>query len=124
MDLDLDGYVTFETDASLDKLLLIMGKCKAYFHPRSGEHFGMSIVEAMSAGLIPVVPDIGGQTEFVPFKYQFRDLSQAAQITSSIFDLSYPDRIAISDSVAKFSSSNYKRRFQQVVAGLLAKSTD
>ena len=61
MDLDLDDYVTFETDASLDRLLLIMGKCKAYFHPRSGEHFGMSIVEAMSAGLIPVVPDIGGQ---------------------------------------------------------------
>ncbi len=100
MDLDLDDYVTFETDASLDKLLLIMSKCKAYFHPRSGEHFGMSIVEAMSSGLIPVVPNIGDQTEFVPFKYQFHDLNQAAQITSSIFNASNHDGIAISNSVA------------------------
>jgi hypothetical protein len=125
MDLDLGDYVTFETDVSLDKLLNIMGKCKAYFHPRSGEHFGMSIVEAMSAGLIPVVPDIGGQTEFVPSKYQFHDLNQAANITSSIFNKSsHNDRIAISNSVTKFSSSNYKRRFKQVVAGLLARPVD
>ncbi len=122
MDSDLEDYVTFEIDASFDELLSIMKKCKVYFHPRAGEHFGMSIVEAMSAGLIPVVPDVGGQTEFVPFKHQFHNLKQAAQIASSAFNVSYSDRIAISNLVGRFSTSNYKRRFQQVVTELLVKS--
>ncbi|HEX5519016.1 MAG TPA: glycosyltransferase [Candidatus Nitrosocosmicus sp.] len=81
-DLNLKDYVRFEIDASIDKLVLNMKKSKVYFHPRSGEHFGISIVEAMSAGLIPVVPDKGGQTEFVPAKYQYNTLEQASQIIS------------------------------------------
>jgi hypothetical protein len=36
----------------------------------------------MDAGLIPVVSDDGGQTEFVPLKYQYHILEQAAQIIS------------------------------------------
>lgn len=43
-----------------------MGEAKIYFHPMVGEHFGMSVVESMTAGLVPVVPDIGRPTEFVP----------------------------------------------------------
>lgn len=81
-DLNLKDYVRFEIDASIDKLVLNMKKSKVYFHPRSGEHFGILIVEAMSAGLIPVVPDKGEQTEFVPAKYQYNTLEQASQIIS------------------------------------------
>jgi glycosyltransferase involved in cell wall biosynthesis len=88
-----------------------MEKSKVYFHPRAGEHFGMSIVEAMSAGLVPIVPDIGGQTEFVPSKYQYKTLEQAVQITSSAFNVSNSERIFISNSVNKFSTSNYKSSF-------------
>ncbi len=87
-DFNLVDYVTLEIDISLDELLSVMSKSKVYFHARLGEHFGISIVEAMSAGLVPVVPDIGGQTEFVPSKYQFHTLEQAAQIMSS--HLIYP----------------------------------
>ncbi|EZQ07101.1 hypothetical protein CM19_05200 [Candidatus Acidianus copahuensis] len=44
-----------------DKTLLdIMGKAKLYFHPKIEEHFGISVVEAMSAGIIPVVHKSGG----------------------------------------------------------------
>jgi glycosyltransferase involved in cell wall biosynthesis len=120
-DSNLKDYVTFEIDASFDRLLSIMRKCKVYFHPRSGEHFGMSIVEAMSAGLVPIVPVVGGQTEFVPSNYHFHTLEQAAQMVSFAFNVTYHDRIAISDSVNRFSTSSYKRRFQQVVTELLEK---
>lgn len=34
-------------------------------HPEKTEHFGISIVEAMSAGSIPIVFDAGGQTEII-----------------------------------------------------------
>ncbi len=119
MDLNLNDYVTFEIVAIFDKLLSFMRKCKAYFCPRSGEHFGMSIVETMSTGLISIVPDIGGQTEFVPSKYHFNTIKQAAKLVLFALSAPYADRIAISNSVAKFSTSNYKRRYQQAVSGLL-----
>ena len=70
-DYELEDYVTFETNVNLKRLFSIMKSAKVYFHPMVGEHFGMSVVEAMAAGLIPVVPNIGGQTEFVPLKYHF-----------------------------------------------------
>ncbi len=119
VEFDLTDYVLLEIDASLENLILLMKKCKVYFHPRSGEHFGMSIVEAMSAGLIPVVSNNGGQTEFVPLKYQYNTLDQASQIISHALKAPYHERQIISDSVKKFSSSNYKKNFQQVVNKLL-----
>ena len=121
VDEGLQDYVNFEIDASFDKLISILKKSKVYFHPRSGEHFGMSIVEAMSAGLIPIVSDIGGQTEFVPSKYHFHTLEQATLIASNAFNEPYSERIKISDSVSKFSISNYIMNFQKVVNEMLAK---
>jgi glycosyltransferase involved in cell wall biosynthesis len=121
VDEGLLDYVKFEIDASFDKLISILKKSKVYFHPRPGEHFGMSIVEAMSAGLIPIVSDIGGQTEFVPSKYPFHTLEQATVIASNAFDEPYSERIKISNSVSKFSISNYIKNFQKVVNGMVAK---
>ena len=120
VDFNLVDYVTLEIDISLDKLLSVMSKSKVYFHPRPGEHFGISIVEAMSAGLVPIVPDIGGQTEFVPSKYHFHTLEQAAQIMSSTFNIPDSERILISNSANRFSASNYIRGFQQVINKLFA----
>ena len=43
---DLTDYVTFEINASLDKLLSVIKDSCIYFHPMIGEHFGMSVIEA------------------------------------------------------------------------------
>jgi hypothetical protein len=87
-----------------------------------GEHFGMSIAEAIAAGLIPVVPSIGGQTEFVPRQCQYSTLEQAAEIISSAFRLPYIERIQISNSVNQFSNSKYIQGFQQIVNKVLSLS--
>ena len=79
-DLNLTDYITLEVTVSLDKLLSLMRKSSIHFHPKPAEHFGMSIVEAMSAGLVPIVPDVVGQTEFVPLQYLFHTLEEAARI--------------------------------------------
>jgi glycosyltransferase involved in cell wall biosynthesis len=118
---ELESFVKFETDASLDRLLYLMKKSKVYFHPRPGEHFGMSIVEAMSAGLIPVVPSIGGPSEFVPLKYQYHTLQQALQIVKSAFNVPVYERMVLSNHVEKFSTSNYIKQFQNVIHKLLVK---
>lgn len=111
----LTDYIKFEIDVEFEKLLSYMTTSKVYFHPRSGEHFGISIVEAMSAGLIPVVSDKGGQTEFIPSKYQYHTLDQASQIISLALNTSDEEREKISNSVGKFSVSNYVKNFQNIV---------
>ncbi|MDQ3961883.1 MAG: glycosyltransferase, partial [Thermoproteota archaeon] len=64
-DYDLSDYVSLQTNISFSKLIQLMQLAKVYFHPRIDEHFGISIVEAMASGLVPVVSDVGGHTEFV-----------------------------------------------------------
>ena len=73
----LKDFVRFKINVRFDRLPLIScASQRSTFIRYPGEPFGMSTVEGMSAGIIPVVPDIGGQTEFVPTKYQFHTFGQ------------------------------------------------
>ena len=119
IDKDVSDIVTFQINASFEELIELMKKSKVYFHPREGEHFGISIVEAMSAGLVPVVPSIGGQAEFVPTMYQYNSLEQASQIVASALDVAGKERQRISNSVIRFSETNYKRQFQLIISKLI-----
>src|ERR671914_2517505 len=121
LDLGLTDYITFEINASLDKLLSIIRESRVYFHPMVGEHFGMAVLEAMTAGLIPVVPNEGGLTEFVPQECQFNTIEQAAEIITYVFNhLPKTERIKISDDINKFSNSHYIEGFQTILNGLLS----
>ncbi len=122
-DQHLSDYVTFQVNVSFNKLLSLMCESKVYFHPLPGEPFGISTVEAMSAGLIPVVPNLGGHTEFVPLRYQFRTFIEAVESVAIAMDASFSERIRISDSVRRFSTSNYIKRFQQIARKLLITPT-
>ena len=68
--------VRFIVNSSNDALGKIYAKAKIYWHasgfgedlgvhPEFAEHFGISTVEAMSAGAVPVVINAGGQKEIV-----------------------------------------------------------
>jgi glycosyltransferase involved in cell wall biosynthesis len=49
-----------------------LGEAKVYLHFMRGEHFGITIVEAMSASCVPVVHDSGGPREIVNEETGFR----------------------------------------------------
>ena len=116
---NLKDYVSFEINLNFEEIVQSMCMAKIYLHTMPGESFGISTVEAMSAGLIPVVPDIGGHTEFVPQSYQFDTLEKASEIISFALNLPYSERIRISNSARKFSISNYTKAFKQLVKSLL-----
>jgi glycosyltransferase involved in cell wall biosynthesis len=120
LDLGLTDYITFEINASLDKLLSIIRESRVYFHPMMGEHFGMAVLEAMAAGLIPVVPNEGGVIEFVPQEYRFNTIEQAAEIIIYVFNqLPKTERIKLNNNINKFSNSYYIERFQTILNKLL-----
>jgi glycosyltransferase involved in cell wall biosynthesis len=118
-DQGLSDYVDFHVNVSFHKLRSLICGAKVYFHPLPGEPFGISTVEAMSAGLIPVVPDIGGQAEFVPLKYRFHSFTEAMESIATAMDASFSERISMSNSVRRFSVSNYIKCFQQIVKDML-----
>ncbi len=115
----LENFVRFETNIRFDRLLHLMRTAKVYFHPLPGEPFGISTVEAMSAGLIPVVPDIGGHTEFVPTKYQFHTFGQGLEAVARALDAPLSERIQMSHYIQKYSTSNFVKKFQQIVSKVL-----
>lgn len=118
-DYDLSDYVSLQTNISFSRLIQLMQLAKVYFHPRIDEHFGISIVEAMASGLVPVVSNIGGHTEFVPPKYHFHTLGHAADLIALAFEATNSERRAISSSTNKFSNENYVNSFHRILSELL-----
>lgn len=120
IDLSLTDYITFEANASLDKLLSIIRESRVYFHPMVGEHFGMSVIEAIAAGLIVVVPNEGGVTEFVPQEFQYSTIQQAAEIIMYVFNnVHKTEPMEITRDIDEFSNSHYITGFQTILNELV-----
>jgi glycosyltransferase involved in cell wall biosynthesis len=115
----LEDFVKFDINVKFDRLLDLMRRSKVYIHPLPGEPFGISTVEAMSAGIIPVVPDIGGHTEFVPAKYQFHTYGEGVQAVAAALAAPASERIRLSHSTQKYSVINYVKKFQEILAEVM-----
>ena len=115
----LENFVRFEINVRFDRLLDLMRTSKVYVHPLPGEPFGISTVEAMSAGIIPVVPDIGGHTEFVPTRYQFHTYGEGVQAVAAALAAPASERIKLSHSTQKYSVTNYIKKFQQILVQVM-----
>jgi glycosyltransferase involved in cell wall biosynthesis len=141
-DNDLNTYVRLEVGASFERLLHLMSRSKLYLHPLAGEPFGIAVAEAMAAGLIPVVPHVGGNSEFVPERYHYGTLEEAAEIIRNVllscrndiytnnienkmaFTTSHMAnntitehelRLNISNLVLRFSTDNFKNNLKRAI---------
>lgn len=121
---DVSDYVRLEVDVTNEMLESILCKGKVYFHPMPDEPFGISIAEAMSAGLIPIVPTTGGFTDFVPEKYRFSSLEDAAYKVFLALNAPQEERKAVSDTVAVFGEASYVKSIQNEVRKLLVQQEE
>ena len=111
----LNKKVKLFKNMPLTDMVNIMNKCKFLLHPTKMEPFGISIVEGMSSGLIPIVPFIGGNTEFVPSHLRYRNETEAASIIARNVNISNQQRLNLSRSVEIFSKNNFKRHLQEII---------
>jgi len=108
------GNVSFVL-SPLRKVKDVLGRAMAYVHCAENEHFGITIVEAMAAGCVPIVHDSGGPREIVTedVGFRWRDLSTAAD---GISKLSHDDELRQRLSVAaaarakRFSSEVFESK--------------
>lgn len=74
--------------APLRKVSELLGSAKVYLHCALNEHFGITIVEAMSAGCVPVVHDSGGPKEIVSpdVGYRWNSVDEATRQVSIMIE--------------------------------------
>ena len=112
----LTQTVTLTPNASNEELIDAMSKSMIYFHTMIGEHFGVSIVEAMAAGLVPIVPSYGGCSEIVPSGYQYRTLEEAAQNIAKNAKIADDEkRIQMQDIARQFSPNNFRKAMKKYI---------
>jgi len=113
--LDLTDRIKFYPNATAEKKIELLKKAKIYLHTMIGEHFGISIVEAMALGCLPIVHNSGGMSEFVPEQYRYETLQEAAsKITSEINNWSTEKANEIKKISDRFSISNFSLRFMEL----------
>ena len=120
---DLKDNIKIKPDVAFEELQEIVQRSSIYIHPTPDEPFGISIVEAMSAGLIPITPN-EGDAEFVPSNYQYQSIEQATEIIAKIIKNKIENNLSkerknISDLTDKFSKQKYKEHVRNVIESLL-----
>jgi glycosyltransferase involved in cell wall biosynthesis len=113
--LGLTDRVKFYPNATAEKKIELLKKAKIYLHTMVGEHFGISIVEAMALGCIPIVHDSGGMREFVPQQYRYSNIGDAAdKIECEIGGWSNQSADEMKAISQRFSIANFSSRFMEL----------
>lgn len=90
-ELNLEGRVKILPNTSENLKAEILRKAKVYLHPTKYEHFGIAVVEAMAAGLIPVVHKSGGPwidiVEEGRYGFGFSSVSEAIDHVNELLSL-------------------------------------
>lgn len=124
------GYkIYFHPNASFDQLKKLYGESKIYWHaagfgeedPKKYEHFGITTVEAMAAGCVPVVINKGGQREIIDeavngFKWDNKDrlLKKTLELMKDSNLIKKLTKNGINKSRI-FSKENFKKKIVNLV---------
>lgn len=124
--------VEFVVNPTWKELARLFSHASIYWHaagygedvsknPERAEHFGISTVEAMSAGSVPVVFDAGGQREIVTHGkngYLWRDKNEVIKYTTNLIE-DEVQRNKMSEVSMKrsqdFSLEVFEREFKKII---------
>jgi glycosyltransferase involved in cell wall biosynthesis len=103
------------TNVSRKVLMDCLLTSKVYFHSAINEHFGISIVEAMASGCIPVVNDSGGPREFVAKEFRYTNIDEAAcRVEKAIDKWSPHNANKVSSTAEKFNETHFSEQFMKI----------
>lgn len=116
-ELNLDDRVKLLINATREKQREILQKSKVYLHPfLSYEAFGISVVEAMSAGCVPIVPDVGGLKEIVQKELRYCSLEEAAALVTDSINKWTPSDVCENVKIAEgFNQEKFCQEFLKII---------
>ena len=118
-DYGLEKRIKFTSNATNKELIDAMATSSIYLHTMKGEHFGVSIVEAMAAGLIPIVPSYGGCSEIAPKEYLYDTHEDAVDCILKNIDGNDDKKRDIMRCIAeKFNQLQYRQSLKYYIEGM------
>lgn len=117
-------FVHLEGRVDRDRLVALLGRHRYGLHGRDPEHFGIAVAEMVASGMLPFVPDSGGQREIVaeqaPLLYSSVD--EAVDGIAAVLS-SEPSqqqlRAALPDVAERFGQAQFQRTLREVVSHAL-----
>lgn len=107
--------LTLQTDLPNAETISVLNKARIYLHTMIGEHFGISIVEAMAAGCIPIAHNSGGVKESISnFGYTYNTTIECVECINKALDSKIPPN-KISENAARFSSEKFRKNLISVL---------
>jgi glycosyltransferase involved in cell wall biosynthesis len=108
-----DGKVHLALDVTEEAKWRILSEAKVLLHTKSAEHFGIGVVEAMSAGAVPVVNRDGGAwTDILEkgrYGYGYSDDSSAVEaVLNALDDEALAKQVRV--KAAQFSEERFRDR--------------
>lgn len=114
LELGVERKILLIPNVTRERLRELLQKSKVYLHTAEKEAFGISIIEAMSSGCVPIVPDSGGPTEFVPRRLRYTTVEEAASLVeSAMLDWSPQKSEEFVQVTENFSIETFSKKFLQ-----------
>lgn len=109
--------VKLHPNMDYSKVIEILGKSKFFLHTIWNEPFGITTVQGIAAGCIPIVPNSGGQIEVVPSEeLRFNNYDEAAEILRKQMQLNDDSQIEkLQKHILQFDTMNFRKNFKQVI---------
>lgn len=133
---DMDSYsnklmniatrnVKFHINATIEEKLDVLKKSKVLLHGFVGEHFGIAIVEAKSAGITPVTHDSGAAKEdgLVEQRFRYTDINGAIRaVNDALLSWNYEQAQRLREAARIFSPQSFNEKIKSFVSNWMDQS--
>jgi glycosyltransferase involved in cell wall biosynthesis len=107
--------VVFHVNASVEEKMDVLKRSKVLLHGFIGEHFGIALVEAMSAGAIPVTHDSGAAKvdDLIEERFRYEGVNGAVASVAAAFNswnIETAERLR--EHAKKFSADSFKENLK------------
>lgn len=101
------------------KQIMLYSHAKAYMHAMIGEHFGISIVEAMASGLVPVVHKSGGAwmdiVDYGRYGYGYSSLDEAVEAVEKAVKNYWSLREKMVNRAKQFTKEVFMEKMKKII---------
>ena len=110
---------TFHVNATIQEKMNVLKQSKVLVHSFIDEPFGIALIEAMSAGVIPVTHNSGAAKVdgIVPEKFRYRDLDSAiAAITNALSSWNPQEALSLREFAKGFSPDSFRENLKNFIS--------